>query len=1047
MEKIENKPPADRRVEGISMSHYSGSLSESWELFLDQARLFVKTKNMDYAHEGYRKRVLAIMVSNLTGQAAAWYVTQQHEIADITALTAALRREFIQPDLQERLRDSLNQLKQRECRNLAEYITKYRQLISRADNNCGGFGNQMAEEGADRFHQLLVKSRTVNGRCVKVLLDSGAGHNVIRKGLATPVVRRKKAVEERFDGSVTSPQWLNKVQADMTLEGFVLNDTFFSEWDSPVTHDIVLGKPWFSRFNTVIDWRTHEVRLDLGLLDPFWLIEEDGRLFQLGEGIESAGRTVCSDGDAKPAAPDDGGASGRGIGLAGTPVGTLGQATKLPSSPITRLLQDYTDCFPDALPNELLVSRAMELGLTMTPGARPSTRAPFRLSKTEQEALKRFVEGLLEKKWIETSDSPWVSSIFAVPKKDPVTEKAPSKAEWILSDTASLPVRWVMDYRYMNSQTGVPKIPLPRIEELFDQMVGCRLFSTLDLGQGYHQMRVELASRNMMFMDMDGHASQSFHASEGGVTASTGPKLPDYTKRFLLTTDTSGFCCGAVLSQNHAGEDHPVAFISKKFSRREINWPTHEKGLFAINLALGKWRHYLHGRLFDVFTDNSACKWFLSHPNSSGILARWLNFFLQFSFVLHHVKGSTNAVADALSRVAKTAFEDTPVETASISVLLPSQTSEIKLHGCAEACLGTASGLRQLGNTILALGELSLRDLDLLCGGSHFSGGGSSVAGPIGVPQAVARLKASQLTIVTVQIDTKLLFLCGYRRDPLYRELIKHSAPKTQNIANLGMLQKENGMIYRADAGKRVQRLCVPADQTLSTTLIADAYDGAEAAHSGIHRTQQKLSFWFFWPSMEADVKAYVQSCPTCARFKSSSLRKNGRLMPLPVPSECWEVVGMDFVTGCRCPKAMTPLWWLSTCSAKEHVPRPNYHPLRSIQGVWHDLQLVPPFPATTKRRMLPRDVSGSSPKRHKTCLMAKNDSASSITGSAAPLNSVKETWCTWLLRTCHWLTQQQEPAWKRTSLLRSMSAVQDHENGEQERASPGIAPTHESST
>lgn len=113
------------------MPHYGGSLDESLELFLDQARLFFEDKNIDYRHDDNRKRVLAITVSNLTGQAAAWYVTQQHEIADITALAAALRREFIPPDLQERLRDSLYQLKQRERRDLAKYVTKYRQLISR----------------------------------------------------------------------------------------------------------------------------------------------------------------------------------------------------------------------------------------------------------------------------------------------------------------------------------------------------------------------------------------------------------------------------------------------------------------------------------------------------------------------------------------------------------------------------------------------------------------------------------------------------------------------------------------------------------------------------------------------------------------------------------------------------------------------------------------------------------------------------------------------------------------------------------------------------
>ncbi|KAG3109250.1 hypothetical protein PI124_g20337 [Phytophthora idaei] len=100
-EKIKNKQSAEWWVEDISMPHYGGSLGESLEQLLDQVRLFFEAKNTYYMHETNRKRVLAIMVSNLTGQAAAWYTTQQHEISDITALAAALRREFSPPDLQD----------------------------------------------------------------------------------------------------------------------------------------------------------------------------------------------------------------------------------------------------------------------------------------------------------------------------------------------------------------------------------------------------------------------------------------------------------------------------------------------------------------------------------------------------------------------------------------------------------------------------------------------------------------------------------------------------------------------------------------------------------------------------------------------------------------------------------------------------------------------------------------------------------------------------------------------------------------------------------
>ncbi|POM66993.1 Polyprotein [Phytophthora palmivora] len=103
-------------------------------------------------------------------------------------------------------------------------------------------------------------------------------------------------------------------------------------------------------------------------------------------------------------------------------------------------------------------------------------------------------------------------------------------------------------------------------------------------------------------------------------------------------------------AQIHEGADLPVAFYGKKLGVHELNWPVHEKELFAIKQALARWRHYLHGARFDGFTDNSACKWFLQHPRVSGRLGRWLDFFAAFDFKLHHRLGSQNIIADALSR-------------------------------------------------------------------------------------------------------------------------------------------------------------------------------------------------------------------------------------------------------------------------------------------------------------------------------------------------------------------------------------------------------------
>ncbi|POM62322.1 Retroelement pol Polyprotein [Phytophthora palmivora] len=99
----------------------------------------------------------------------------------------------------------------------------------------------------------------------------------------------------------------------------------------------------------------------------------------------------------------------------------------------------------------------------------------------EQDAFEEFVKDKLRKGWIEVSNTPWVSNFFAIPKKDP--------------RESAIPLRWVFDYRYLNSVTVVAKIHLPLIEEFCDKMVGCVIYTLIDLTQGYHQGRVVKSSR------------------------------------------------------------------------------------------------------------------------------------------------------------------------------------------------------------------------------------------------------------------------------------------------------------------------------------------------------------------------------------------------------------------------------------------------------------------------------------------------------------------------------------------------------------------------
>jgi hypothetical protein len=64
---------------------------------------------------------------------------------------------------------------------------------------------------------------------------------------------------------------------------------------------------------------------------------------------------------------------------------------------IEPVLTEFADCFPERLPDDLPQERAVEFELHMKPNARPSSRAPFRLSRTEQGSLSLFVSELLAK--------------------------------------------------------------------------------------------------------------------------------------------------------------------------------------------------------------------------------------------------------------------------------------------------------------------------------------------------------------------------------------------------------------------------------------------------------------------------------------------------------------------------------------------------------------------------------------------------------------------------------------------------------------------------
>lgn len=133
---------------------------------------------------------------------------------------------------------------------------------------------------------------------------------------------------------------------------------------------------------------------------------------------------------------------------------------------------------------------------------------------------------------------------------------------------------------------------------------------------------------------------------------------PDFSKTFNVTVDASQLGCGAVISQEIEGIDRPIQFISRTFKKGETNKAIIEKELLAIHFALKTFRPYLYGQQFVVYSDHKPLIYLFKLKNPSSKLMRIKMDLEEYDFVIEHIKGKDNVVADALSRISiKDLFE------------------------------------------------------------------------------------------------------------------------------------------------------------------------------------------------------------------------------------------------------------------------------------------------------------------------------------------------------------------------------------------------------
>ena len=134
-------------------------------------------------------------------------------------------------------------------------------------------------------------------------------------------------------------------------------------------------------------------------------------------------------------------------------------------------MSEFGDVFPSDLPDGVPPSRDLDHSIDLLPGSKPISKPAYRLSHSEVQEVERQLTEYVEKGFIRPSSSPWAAPILLVKKKDGSMQMC-------------------VDYRSLNQVTIKNKYPMPRIDELFDQLNGAKYFSKIDLRSGYHQVRI-----------------------------------------------------------------------------------------------------------------------------------------------------------------------------------------------------------------------------------------------------------------------------------------------------------------------------------------------------------------------------------------------------------------------------------------------------------------------------------------------------------------------------------------------------------------------------
>lgn len=357
-------------------------------------------------------------------------------------------------------------------------------------------------------------------------------------------------------------------------------------------------------------------------------------------------------------------------------------------------------------------------------------------------------------------------------------------------------------------------------------------------------------------------------------------RLPDLNKEFVIQADASDHGLGAVLLQEHEGVLRPVAFVSRSLTPAERNYSVTERECLAIVFALRKFDLYVDGVAFVVETDHMALTWLKRLGEPSGRLARWALTLQRYNFTVRYRKGSTNVVADALSR-------------APVSVPLASEATQSCEHG-------EASGADRSNETSPEGTAATPR---------QNPGNSAYLVAPVyssGIAFSREELREAQ------QNDTFCLPIIERLREEPRSEIERGGAatgrPVTAGIAvgaehnaagtaagalDTYLLDAEGILLRYIPSEEASDPFKVVIPRSLRKATLSYFHDSRVAGHACGPKTYFKLCNSVTWPGMKRDALHFARSCRVCQSVKPRGGKAPG-LMQSIKSQQPWQIAACD---------------------------------------------------------------------------------------------------------------------------------------------------------